>query len=445
MIYLLSFLSFVFVLGKKEICEIDVLCNKDNDFKIQKPFCASDGRSYKNICQLKISICKGRNVIKLFDGYCFSKSSCYKEKEKRQEYNKNIEFFHHESAPYIPRCNNNTGNYQEIQCQYNNQYCWCVKKNGIIIPYTAVRNDKPICKKRKVIYVSHYNKKKKNNEINIYNCASYFSTENNLLKNLSQNNNEKWVEKKDVTFKLENQSYIVNIGIQTNNKLNSCKYERTVILDKTPLPRLFSTYIPICQKINENFYEEVQCHPTTKVCWCVDIISGYPLHGTSIIDRLPSCNNKTNTIKVKDVISRFQIKECPTKKRIHFYRSFFTKISNDMISKLNLTIDTENISRNFDKDSKIKIMLWFFEELDKDKDGDLNEEELTLLKENLKKIKNVKSCIKNFKEFCDSDDNKAVSKKEWIYCTVEGSLSSSLLYIGKKPHANPFLHILKPE
>ncbi|CEF70221.1 Thyroglobulin type-1 domain and EF-hand domain and Kazal domain and EF-hand domain pair and SPARC/Testican, calcium-binding domain-containing protein [Strongyloides ratti] len=441
MIYLLLFLSFVFIFGKKEICKSDVLCDKDNDFKIQKPFCGSDGRSYKNICQLKISICKERNVIKLFDGYCFSNSTCYEEKEKRKLYNKNLELFHHESAPYIPKCDNNTGNYQEIQCQYNNQYCWCVKKNGIIIPYTAIIGNKPICKKRKVIHISHHKKKNKNITINIHNCASYFTTN----KNLSQKSSEEWLKTKDDVIKKENQSFVTNIGFQTTDELTNCKYQRTLILNRTLLSKLSSTYIPICQKLNENFYEEIQCHPTSKICWCVDIINGYPLHGTSVINKLPSCSNKTSTIKVRDVISRFQIKKCPKKKRIHFYRSFFIKITNDMISKLNSTTDIENIGKNFDKESRIKIMLWKFKELDKDKDGDLSEKELVILKKNLKNIRNIKSCVKNFKEFCDSDGDKVISKNEWIYCTVEGSLSSSLLSIGKKPHANPFLHILKPE
>uniref|UniRef100_A0A0K0FVL1 Thyroglobulin type-1 domain-containing protein n=1 Tax=Strongyloides venezuelensis TaxID=75913 RepID=A0A0K0FVL1_STRVS len=445
MILLLNFLLFPFIYGKIKICNINELCDKDNDFKIQKPFCGSDGRSYKSICQLKISICKGRNVIKLFDGHCFSKSTCIEEREKRKEYNKNLEFFHHESAPYIPRCHNDTGAYSEVQCQYNNQYCWCVKKNGLIIPDTATRNDKPFCKKRKVIHISRHSKQNKDNMININNCSAYFTKDDDSLQNFPHMNTDDMLKNKNVVIRLQNPSSIVKVGIQTNDEPTNCKFQRKIVLDRTPLTKLSSTYIPICQKIDEDLYEEIQCHPITKVCWCVDTVNGYPLHGTSVKDRLPSCSKRTSTIKVRDVISRFEIKKCPPKKRIRFYRLFFIKIVNNMKAKHNSTLDIREIEKNFDKDTKINMVLWEFEELDKDKNGDLDEKELIALKKNFKKNRNVRSCVKNFNEFCDSDNDKVISKKEWTYCTVEASLSSSLLSIGEKPHANPFLHILKPE
>uniref|UniRef100_A0A0N4Z489 Glycosyltransferase n=1 Tax=Parastrongyloides trichosuri TaxID=131310 RepID=A0A0N4Z489_PARTI len=439
--------------NEEDPCKIDILCGKENDFNIQKPFCGSDGRTYKSICQLKISICKNRNVIKLFDGNCYSKSPCNEEFEKRKEFNKYLDTFHHESAPYIPNCNKEDPSlYDEIQCQSNKQYCWCVKKNGKIIPHTAVRNGMPNCKKRRVIHISRSDKKriknsegiKVNNTININNCASYFT--NTQPPEVKENTVEdKKMKNVDVIIKLQDHSSSVQMGVQTNDEPTNCRYQRTVILARTSLARLPSTYIPICQKINEDFYEKIQCHPTSKVCWCVDVINGYPLHGTSVTDRLPNCNKRVSTMKVRDVLSKSKIKKCQGKKRIRFYRSFFTKIGKDMISRLNTSVETEDIEKHFDKDSRIKMVLWKFEDLDQDRNGKLNNGEIKILKKFLRKMKNVKSCVKNFIQFCDSNSNNDISQEEWKYCTVEASLSSSLISIGEKPHANPFLHILKPE
>uniref|UniRef100_A0AC35U8I2 Kazal-like domain-containing protein n=1 Tax=Rhabditophanes sp. KR3021 TaxID=114890 RepID=A0AC35U8I2_9BILA len=67
--------SFCFVLdggiGRKDsLCDPTIICNKTRDYDIQKPFCGSDGSTYTSICELKTIICKGINVIKLFDGSC---------------------------------------------------------------------------------------------------------------------------------------------------------------------------------------------------------------------------------------------------------------------------------------------------------------------------------------------------------------------------------------
>ena len=45
-------------------------------------------------------------------------------------------------------------------------------------------------------------------------------------------------------------------------------------------------YIPQCKK--DGSFEEVQCHPSTGYCWCVDT-AGWELEGTKIRGT-PSCH-----------------------------------------------------------------------------------------------------------------------------------------------------------
>lgn len=50
-----------------------------------------------------------------------------------------------------------------------------------------------------------------------------------------------------------------------DSKLTLCQRKR---MDLSQAVRPFGSYIPTCSK--DNAYENIQCHPSTGYCWCVD-------------------------------------------------------------------------------------------------------------------------------------------------------------------------------
>ena len=60
----------------------------------------------------------------------------------------------------------------------------------------------------------------------------------------------------------------------------------------TPMP---GRYIPQCK--DDGSFEEVQCHPSTGYCWCVDT-EGWEIEGTKIRG-MPSCKKSTEYVLLK--------------------------------------------------------------------------------------------------------------------------------------------------
>ena len=54
-------------------------------------------------------------------------------------------------------------------------------------------------------------------------------------------------------------------------------------------------YIPQCKE--DGSFEEVQCHPSTGYCWCVDT-EGWEIEGTKIRG-IPSCKKSTEYVLLK--------------------------------------------------------------------------------------------------------------------------------------------------
>uniref|UniRef100_K7FB89 Thyroglobulin n=1 Tax=Pelodiscus sinensis TaxID=13735 RepID=K7FB89_PELSI len=46
---------------------------------------------------------------------------------------------------YIPQCEGDNGNFSSVQCNQNQESCWCVFENGEEVPGTRVRGERPAC------------------------------------------------------------------------------------------------------------------------------------------------------------------------------------------------------------------------------------------------------------------------------------------------------------
>ncbi len=57
---------------------------------------------------------------------------------------------------FVPVCKED-GSYADVQCHYKTGYCWCVNHEGVPIPDTSVKYDRPDCAKSKfIVYCTVY-------------------------------------------------------------------------------------------------------------------------------------------------------------------------------------------------------------------------------------------------------------------------------------------------
>lgn len=62
------------------------------------------------------------------------------------------------------------------------------------------------------------------------------------------------------------------------------------------------------------------------------------------------------------------------------------------------------------------IVLWKFNELDKNKDGKLKFKEIRHFKKMVKKLIKPKPCAQEFLNFCDKKPDRTIEKADWTLC-----------------------------
>lgn len=78
---------------------------------------------------------------------------------------------------------------------------------------------------------------------------------------------------------------------------------------------------------------------------------------------------------------------------------------------------------------------WYFKLLDKNSSGDIGKKEIKPFKRFLRKKSKPKKCVKKFVEYCDANNNKAISVQELMGClgaTKEEGKAST-----RKRHSEP--------
>ena len=72
---------------------------------------------------------------------------------------------------------------------------------------------------------------------------------------------------------------------------------------------------------------------------------------------------------------------------------------------------------------------WKFDQLDKNKDEILKRRETRTIKRMVRKLIQPKACARMFLEYCDSDGDRMIKKKEWTYCLNTNASSSEYQYL----------------
>lgn len=79
-------------------------------------------------------------------------------------------------------------------------------------------------------------------------------------------------------------------------------------------------------------------------------------------------------------------------------------------------VDPVALSSDKDKTLAQKVIEWKFNQLDSNKDDILKRKETRTIKRMVRKLIQPKACARRFLEYCDSDRDRMIQRKEWTFC-----------------------------
>ncbi|XP_062576474.1 SPARC-related modular calcium-binding protein 1-like isoform X5 [Saccostrea cucullata] len=206
---------------------------------------------------------------------------------------------------------------------------------------------------------------------------------------------------------------------------SNCVRERNEALEIARRPT-FGVYIPECQ--DDGTYAERQCHVTSGFCWCVTP-DGKPIEGTPVHGRDPACRGKKIGKKRRQPRrdrgkkkKKKRRKSCKTADKQKFNQNI-VKVFTDEYKRA-VTVSGAALL-DTDKTLAQKVIEWKFDQLDKNKDNILKRKETRTIKRMVRKLIQPKACARRFLEYCDSDRNRVIVRKEWSFCLTTNANSIS--------------------
>lgn len=367
---------------------------------------------------------------------------------------------------HIPKCNQQ-GGYEPIQC-HKIGYCWCVNKYGQAIKNSAVvAGEEPYCDQS--MYESE------SNDLLVVAGISAQRIKN-LLKPGSSST-ESTTPNGHMNFEADSSTESLDsdgrqlVGTEFNRRTepilplipNNCKTSRTNAKDRASKHVSDSIWVPDCDTENDRLYAVKQCHKS-KVCWCVDQITGLPLRtGESITLRSSSnCTEIKKIVEMTASIARVNVLKsqpafyhgssefCDADKRIEFVTSlnnqFRQQISDYMKQYPASSLPQGLSSTNPFTIGESQVSKWKFTIMDKDLDGKLGDREWSKFKNNFKLVdkldemenqfkqqknsyfsltplmilRSQRKCWRDFLEFCGNGDllnDESISLSKWLSCT----------------------------
>lgn len=372
-------------------------CSLDCGGAPQRPVCASDGRTFLSRCEFQRAKCKDPQLEIAYRGNCKDVSRCVAERKYTQEQARK-EF----QQVFIPECSED-GTYSQVQCHSYTGYCWCVTPNGRPISGTAVAHKTPRCP-------GSVNEKLPQRE----GTGKTDDASAPALDTQPQGDEED-IASRYPTLWTEQVKSRQN---KTNkHSASSCDQEQQSALEEARQPRNDNVVIPECA--HGGLYKPVQCHPSTGYCWCVLVDTGRPIPGTSTRYEQPKCDNtaRAHPTKARDLYKGRQLQGCPGAKKNEFLTSVLDALSTDMVHAVS---DPSSSGRLSEPDPshtlEERVVHWYFKLLDKNASGDVGKKELKPFKRFLRKKSKPKKCVKKFVEYCDLNNDKALSLLELMGC-----------------------------
>lgn len=389
---------------------------------------------------------------------------------------RNISF----DSEHIPQCTQ-SGKYEPVQC-HKIGYCWCVNKFGQAIKNSAALfGEKPSCDmtlyesdSNDLVVVTGVSAQRMKNILKVGSSNPDGSHSNkqsgSIVGELSKSENYDRNPLKDQESEFSRR---VSASQEPSLALvpNECSLSRENAIERASKHTDDSIWIPGCDFDNQKLYAEKQCHKS-KVCWCVDQISGLPLRASEQLTKQTSINC-TEIKRIIDVATN-GVRQDTVRRPASFVQGFSESCDADKRSELVVLLinqfrqqlgeyvrlnptsaPPEGItSMNPYKLSESQVSTWKFATMDLNLDGKLDDREWSKFKVNFKLVDKVdiesyhsynqppntqlslmplsiarsqRRCWRDFIQFCGNGDvltNEPISLAKWLSCTELPSKSN---------------------
>uniref|UniRef100_A0A914VLV2 SPARC-related modular calcium-binding protein 1 n=1 Tax=Plectus sambesii TaxID=2011161 RepID=A0A914VLV2_9BILA len=197
---------------------------------------------------------------------------------------------------------------------------------------------------------------------------------------------------------------------------SKCRLERRFQQDIARRKNSSVVFIPECDE-TDGSYSIVQCHQSTGYCWCVTK-TGRPLPGTSVRNKRPNClpYGKVGRRSSQTNMGR-GTGGCGTLDRSTFnsnlLKIFQSEYERDPKNRLK---GNGRSASNSAPDKGVRVIRWKFDQLDRNKNGELSRRELRGQKRLIKKLIQPLACARRFNKYCDLDKNQKIDRREWVTC-----------------------------
>ncbi|XP_052701271.1 SPARC-related modular calcium-binding protein 1-like isoform X8 [Crassostrea angulata] len=204
---------------------------------------------------------------------------------------------------------------------------------------------------------------------------------------------------------------------EADSSNSDCVRERNEALEIARRPT-FGVYIPECKQ--DGTYTERQCHVTSGFCWCVTP-DGKPIEGTPVHGRDPACRGSKKRRQPRRDRGKSKSKSKKKKRRKSCKTADKQKFNQNIVQVFTdeykrAVVDPVALSSDKDKTLAQKVIEWKFNQLDSNKDDILKRRETRTIKRMVRKLIQPKACARRFLEYCDSDRDRMIQRKEWTFC-----------------------------
>ncbi|XP_072555176.1 SPARC-related modular calcium-binding protein 1 isoform X3 [Paramormyrops kingsleyae] len=439
-----------------------------------RPVCGSDGRSYETSCDLQKAKCKDRSLAIAHRGRCKGKnwartdqplpgfgptsSSETKDTEIRDigqlrcKAERNQALDH--PKEFIPECNED-GSFAQVQCHTLTGYCWCVTPDGKPVSGSSVHNRTPVCSGNFREFMGTHagtsglsgsatDKTPGPPSSGRKVSFRFFLTLNpddgskptpTMETHVVSDGDEitaptLWIKQLDYKENKQNSS-----SFRRSEKVPSCDQERQSALDEDHQNSRQAIFIPDCGP--GGLYKPVQCHQSTGYCWCVMVDTGRPIPGTSTRYQMPDCDSgaRSRASETDDPFRDRDLQGCPEAKKVEFITTLLDALTTDMVQAVNSPTPSGG-GRFAEPDPthtlEERVVHWYFAQLDNNASSDINKKELKPFRRYVKKKAKPKKCARKFIDYCDLNNDKAISLLELKGCLgVSKDGGSSVSSIGQ--------------
>lgn len=182
---------------------------------------------------------------------------------------------------YVPQCNAE-GGFEALQCHIKMGYCWCVNNFGQPRLGTSRKlPEKPDCDKSEDTLMRGITSETKGIlKADDISPADRIETENGEHIDLIDDINNKGREGGRESRYVAEPKFLV---------ANDCAGSRHSALERASKHKDDAIWIPECDYENPYWYADKQCH-RSRICWCVDQITGLPLFMKELLAKHPDLN-----------------------------------------------------------------------------------------------------------------------------------------------------------